>query len=242
MDMISILNLSVADRVNGISLQLQQGEIIGIVGPNGAGKSSLLNAIAGIENFSGDVFIKQRQFTEYKPKQRARLVGYLPQTIGSVWSLNVKDVVSLGRMPWGDEDGRIIENAMREAAVDQFADRDINELSGGERARVWLARVLAGQPQILIADEPIASLDIHYQIEVMKLLRSFVEHGNSVMIAIHDLSLAARYCDRLCLLNQGKMMKQGRPDEVLTEAFLTEAFQLPVYCDLQRDPPIVLPR
>ncbi len=242
MDMITMTDLSIADRVKNISLNLNSGEVLGIIGPNGAGKSTLLKAIAGVEKFDGKLFIKQQEFAEYVPKERARIVGFLPQSVNSVWSLKVEDIVTLGRIPWGDENNQIVQQAMDEAAISQFSKRDINELSGGERARVWLARVLAGKPQILLADEPISSLDIHYQVEVMELLKSFARRGNSVMVAIHDLSLAARYCDRLCLIKNGQVIKLGDPSEVLSETLLTDAFQVPVFTDLQANPPVILPR
>jgi len=240
--MISLTKLSVDDRIKNISFNLKNGEVLGIIGPNGAGKSTLLKAIAGVEKFTGKLLIKQQAFEDFGPKQRARVVGFLPQSVNSVWSLKVEDIVTLGRIPWGDENSQIVQQAMDEAKISQFSKRDINELSGGERARVWLARVLAGKPQILLADEPISSLDIHYQIEVMELLKSFAHRGNSVMVAIHDLSLAARYCDRLCLIKDGELIKLGDPTDVLTESILTDAYQVPVFTNLRANPPVILPK
>jgi len=242
MDMITMSDLSINDRVKNASLTLNSGEVLGIIGPNGAGKSTLLKAIAGVEKFTGELYLKQRAFEDFTAKERARIVGYLPQTVNSVWSLKVEDIVTLGRIPWGDENRQMVQKAMDDAAISHFAKRDINELSGGERARVWLARVLAGEPQMLLADEPVSSLDIHYQIEVMELLKSFARQGNSVMVAIHDLSLAARYCDRLCLIKDGEVIKLGDPIDVLTEEILTDAFQVPVFADLQANPPVILPK
>ena len=116
----------------------------------------------------------------------------------------------------------------------------MNELSGGERARVWLARVLANQPRVLLVDEPVANLDIHYQQEVMQILVDYASEGHSVIIAIHDLSLAARYCDRLCLLHQGRQIKTGTIEEVLNSQVLTPVFDVDVYVDLENSPPVVL--
>ncbi|VAW88963.1 hypothetical protein MNBD_GAMMA17-1965, partial [hydrothermal vent metagenome] len=128
------------------------------------------------------------------------------------------------------------------AGVADFATRNIDHLSGGERARVWLARVLAGEPQLLLADEPIASLDIHYQLAVMQVLKQYAQESRGVIVAIHDLSLAARFCDRLCLMHHGKMIAIGTPAEVLTEKLLSTAYGVPVDIDLERDPPVVLPK
>jgi iron complex transport system ATP-binding protein len=146
----------------------------------------------------------------------------------------------MGRLPWGDNDQDIILSVMRQANIEQFAQRQVNHLSGGERARVWLARVLANEPEVLLADEPVANLDIHYQKEVMQLLQNYARAGHGVIIAIHDLSLAARYCDRLCLLNQGKQVKTGQIGKVLDSEILSEIFGVEVYVDLNNSPPVVL--
>ena len=130
---------------------------------------------------------------------------------------------------------------MEQAGVAGLATRKVDELSGGERARVWLARVLAGRPRVLLVDEPIANLDIHYQCQVMDVLRDYAREGHGVIIAIHDLSLAARYCDSLCLLSRGKAVALGRPEQVLTAPLLSETFGIGVHVDLQSDPPVVLP-
>jgi len=240
--MISLSNLSVDSRLSNISLNLKRGEILGIIGPNGAGKSTLLKSVVGVENYTGEIKILGEIFSSYKPKQRARLVGYLPQTIESAWSLKVEDVVALGRTPWGDEHREKIEAAMALTDVARFANRNISELSGGERARVWLARVFAGEPQVIVADEPISSLDIHYQIEVMEMLKQFSESGHSVMVAIHDLSLAARYCQRIILLERGEIIAVGPTKQTLTGETLSKLFQISVHCDLESNPPIILPK
>ena len=128
------------------------------------------------------------------------------------------------------------------AGVTELMGRKVDELSGGERARVWLARVLAGKPRLLLADEPIASLDLHYQCSVMDVLRDYAHGGHGVIVAIHDLSLAARYCDSLCLLRQGLVHSLGRAEEVLAAPALSEVFGIPIHVDLQSKPPIVMPK
>jgi iron complex transport system ATP-binding protein len=129
---------------------------------------------------------------------------------------------------------------MRQANITAFANRHVNELSGGERARVWLARVLANQPRVLLVDEPVANLDIHYQQEVMQILQDYARAGHAVMIAIHDLSLAARYCDRLCLMDDGRIVITDTIDAVLNSAVLSPVFNVDVYVDLTNRPPVVL--
>ena len=242
MALISVNNLSIDTRVKSVSFDLHKGEVLGLIGPNGAGKSTLLNSLAGLEQSSGAVSIDGQTFDSMPAKHRARLVGLQPQSLNSVWSLTVADVVALGRMPWGDADAEAIENAMQRAGVSELAQRSIDHLSGGERARVWLARVFAGEPKALLSDEPIASLDIHYQLEVMEVLKAYANEGNSVMVALHDLSLAARFCDRLCLMQVGEMVAQGSPAEVLAAPLLSQVYGVAVEVNLEHNPPIVLPK
>lgn len=240
MDLMSITNLSVDNRLIDVSLDLQGGELIGLIGPNGAGKSSLLNAIAGINECRGRVSLCEEDIDNLDSLERARRIALQPQFLETAWALSVHDIVSMGRLPWGDNNQDIIQDVMRKANVEQFSRRAVNQLSGGERARVWLARVLANQPQVLLVDEPVANLDIHYQTEVMKILQDYAREGHGVIIAIHDLSLAARYCDRLCLLNRGRQVKIGDIKSVLNPETLSPVFGIEVYVDLNNAPPVVL--
>ncbi len=240
MDLMSIKNLSVNHRLFGVSLDIRQGEVLGLIGPNGAGKSTLLNAAAGLLDRTGEIELSQRNIDVLSRVERARRIALQPQFIESAWSLSVHDIVSMGRLPWGDSNQTVIHKVMQQANIDQFASRHVNELSGGERARVWLARVLANQPQVLLVDEPVANLDIHYQKEVMQILSDYAGSGSGVVIAIHDLSLAARYCDRLCLLHRGRQVKTGSVSEVLNKQALSAVFDVDVYVNLKNSPPVVL--
>lgn len=240
MDLMSIQNLSVNRRLFDISLDLQQGEVVGLIGPNGAGKSTLLNALAGLTDISGKIELGGQDIDHLDSIDKARRIALQPQFIESAWALSVHDIVSMGRLPWGDSDQQIIHRVMRQSNIEQFAQRRVDQLSGGERARVWLARVLANQPEVLLVDEPVANLDIHYQKEVMQILADYARSGHGVLIAIHDLSLAARYCDRLCLLHQGRQARTGAIDEVLNRQILSSVFDVDVYVDLDNSPPVVL--
>ena len=241
MALISTQNLTVETRLKNASIELYPGEVLGLIGPNGAGKATLLNALAGIIENEGKITINESSADSFDSRHRAQLVGLLPQSVNSAWSINVTDIVELGRLPWGDNDPTAIQQAITQSGIEEFSSRKIDELSGGERARVWLARVLAGQPKILLADEPIANLDIHYQIAVMDVLKQYADENHGVIVAIHDLSLAARYCDRLCLMNQGKIVATGKPEEVLEPALLTNTFGIAVDVNLAHNPPIVFP-
>jgi len=242
MALISTQSLSVDTRLKNISMELQRGEVLGLIGPNGAGKSTLLKTLAGLESYSGEIMLEANKIDAYSSSERARLIGLQPQMVDSTWPISVEEVVALGRTPWHDRDEAAIQQAMQMAGVTEFAERTIDHLSGGERARVWLARVLAGQPQALLVDEPVANLDIHYQLSVMNVLKEYAANNNGVIVALHDLSLAARYCDKLCLLKNAECVAQGSPAEVLTESLLQSVYDVEVDVDLKRQPPVVLPK
>ena len=240
MALMSIDNLSVQQRLFDACLEIHEGEVLGLIGPNGAGKSTLLNAICGLLPRSGRISLGGQDLEQLGSLYRARQIALLPQFIESVWALSVHDIVSMGRLPWGDSDQSIIRQVMEQANITAFAARHVDELSGGERARVWLARVLANQPRMLLVDEPVANLDIHYQQEVMQILVDYARAGHAVMIAIHDLSLAARYCDRLCLMDSGRVVKTDTIAAVLNSETLSPVFNVEVYVDLENQPPVVL--
>ena len=240
MAMMRIRNLGVGQRLQSLNLDLERGEVLGLIGPNGAGKSTLLHAIAGLLDNTGQIELDGQELQRFSAIDRARRIALQPQFVESAWALSVHDVVSLGRLPWGDADQQIIQSAMRQANVSELAHRPVDELSGGEKARVWLARVLANRADVLLVDEAVANLDLHYQRDVMRLLREYAEAGHAVIIAIHDLSLAAKFCDRICLLGNNRLVKTGRVDEVLTERILSSVFNAEVFVDLDAQPPVVL--
>ena len=240
MGLMKITNLSVVGRLQQASVDINRGEMLGLIGPNGAGKSTLLNAIAGLVEKTGHIEVNGKNLQLFSAQEKARCIALQPQFVESAWALSVCDVVSLGRLPWGDSDQQIIQQAMQQANVVELANRHVDELSGGEKARVWLARVLANQAEVLLVDEPVANLDIHYQRDVMQLLKDYAQSGHAVFIAIHDLSLAAKYCDRVCLLDKTRLIKTGRVEEVLTEQILSEVFNVDVFVDLESEPPVVL--
>lgn len=242
MAMISVRHLHVGQRIADISFALEAGEVLGVIGPNGSGKSTLLQSLAGILDYQGNIDFDGHSVEITTPRQRAQRIGLLPQSCESAWSLGVDDIVALGRLPWGDQDRDAIQCAIDQAGVRELLGRKVDQLSGGERARVWLARVLAGQPRLLLADEPIASLDLYYQRSVMEVLRQYGKAGHGVILAIHDLSLAARYCDQLCLMHHGRVHAWGTPRTVLTEDNLTAVFQVPIHVNLDSDPPLITPR
>jgi iron complex transport system ATP-binding protein len=218
-------------RVDGISLKVEAGEVVGIIGPNGAGKSSLLKLLAGLQQAdSGELLLVGKALAQHAPLDRARLLGYLEQRPVLHWPFTVRQVVALGRLPHGDAECgsgvAAIAAAMTQCDVARYATRNFLQLSEGEKMRVQLARLLAGQPRVLLADEPTASLDPARQHEVMALLRQQAKTGCGVVVTLHDLTTAARYCDRLLLLQQGRVLASGTAANVLTPALLAQTFQI----------------
>lgn len=219
-----------------ISADLTPGRITAILGPNGAGKSSLIKAMAGlIVPHGGTVTLAGRDVTRIEPRERARLIGYLPQDGGAAWNLPAAELVALGRLPHRSpfagasaEDEAAVTRALAATETTHLAARPVNELSGGERARVLLARVLAGRPRWLLADEPLASLDPAHQLDILDRLRGVAQGGAGVVIVLHDLGHAASVADDVLLLKHGKVAAFGPVAEVLTEERVAEVFDVKV--------------
>jgi len=209
--------------VHGVSAAFGAGTLTGIVGPNGAGKSTLARAMLALVPASGTVRVDDVDAAAMPRGKLARRIAYVPQGQSLHWPLTVERLVGLGRLPHltpmsriSEADSAAIERAMARADVLDLRDRIATELSGGERARVLFARALAVEAPALIADEPLASLDPGHQIDVMDMLRAEAAGGALVIAVLHDLTLAAQYCDRLLLIDEGRIVADGTPADVLT--------------------------
>lgn len=225
--------------VNQVSVQLNAGEVLALIGRNGAGKSSLLNLLSG-ERLpdTGRVYLHDRPLADWPGADRARLLAVLPQQQALNFAFGVRDVVALGRYPHATgkrRDDAIVAEAMALCELTDLAERNIHQISGGERQRVHLARVLAqiwdAQPEghrFLLLDEPAASLDLHHQQLLFQAVRRFARRGVGVLLVVHDLNLAARYADRLLLLDRGQAVCSGRPAQVLTAERIGTHFRLSV--------------
>ena len=236
--------------LDGAGLRVERGETVGLLGPNAAGKTTLLRTLAGlIEPQAGLVTLDGAPLDSIPRAARARRIGYLPQSASCHWPLTVERLAALGRIPHlgafareGERDREAVARALADCDVTDLAARPVTALSGGEQARVMLARALAGEPELLLADEPVAQLDPWHQLRVMELMRAIASRGGAVVVALHDLVLAARFCDRLVLLDHGKVAADGAPSAVLTEAVLARVFGIAAAVVQHVDGLLVVPR
>ncbi len=249
---ISLENVAVALGkrivVQNASTRFAPGTLTGIVGPNGAGKSTLARAMLALVPHTGRILVDGAEVATMPRAALARRVAYLPQGQTLHWPLTVERLVELGRLPHlapmsqiGAADTAAIERAMARADVAVLRDRVATELSGGERARVLLARALAVEAPALIADEPLASLDPGHQIDVMALLRAQAQGGALVVTVLHDLAMAARYCDRLLLMDGGALVADGAPMDVLTPERLASVYGVAARIDVSDGLPLIVP-
>lgn len=233
--------------VEGIDLDVNAGEIIAIIGPNGAGKSTLLGAFSGDHPYRGTVEILGRELTSYPQRDLALRRAVLRQSNAISFPFSVVDVVKMGRAPWRnittvEQDDRVIAQELLRSDTFRFAERAFPSLSGGERARVSLARAMAQRTPLLFLDEPTAALDINYQEQVLAVARRYARQGNGVVVVLHDLAAAAVYADRILLLEDGAQRICGTPREVMRPELLSAVYRHPVRVLTDTDgSPLVVP-
>lgn len=215
----------------GLSIAVRPGEIIGILGPNGAGKSTLLATLGGlIRPASGFVSLDGQPLADLGRHRLARQIAFLPQQRAVHWPLGVRATVALGRFPYRSDAEEVVRgpqavsDALAVMDVAAIADRTVDTLSGGELARVLMARALAQDTPVLLADEPTAGLDPAHQLALFEALVRRAQAGSAILVAIHDIALAARFCTRLVLLKDGRLHADGSPDDVLSERLLADVY------------------
>jgi iron complex transport system ATP-binding protein len=208
--------LTIAGRLQGVTVVLEPSRITAICGPNGAGKSTLLQALAGlIEPDEGAVLLDRAPLPP--GRARARRIGYLPQVGEIAWDLSVAGLAALGRLPHGDRGEAQVAAALTALDLAGLSQRPVSTLSGGERSRALLARVLAGEPDWILADEPLAALDLAHQLALLAHLRAAAQAGAGVVLVLHDLALAMNHADRVVVLDRGRVAAEGAPGEALAE-------------------------
>lgn len=246
------LSVEVPNRrlLDGISLDLPAGQAIALIGHNGSGKSTLLKVLARQIAASGSVAFEGRGLADWPVRDYARRLAFLPQTTPPAEGMLVRELVALGRYPWhgalgrfGPADHAAVARAMEECGVGRFADRLVDTLSGGERQRVWLAMMVAQEAGTLLLDEPISALDIAHQVEVLALVRAMCrQQGRSAVIVLHEVNMAARFCDHVVAIKRGRLAMQGSPSDLMRPEALQNIYGLPMQV-LNRDDgtPVAIP-
>jgi iron complex transport system ATP-binding protein len=235
--------------VDGVDINVGAGEIVGLIGPNGAGKTTLLRALAGVLSPQrGDIFVNGLDAALFDRSHLATKVAYLEQGAQVHWPLSVASIVALGRLPYrrkfsslARDDRRAIESALQRTETLSLAERSFETLSGGERMRVLIARLLAVEAEVMLVDEPVAAMDPYFQLEFMDLFVEQAALGRGLVLVLHDLALAARYCDRLVLLEAGRTIAVGPPAEVLTDELLAQVYNIDTVTGSFEDQSYVIP-
>ncbi|MGZ3199354.1 MAG: ABC transporter ATP-binding protein [Croceibacterium sp.] len=219
--MLEARNLALAGRLDDVSTSLRSGEITAICGPNGAGKSTVLQCLAGLlAPDSGSVLLSGALLASLPPRHRAQAIGYLPQSGEIAWDLSVRNLVALGRLPHGGGGEAAVDAVLASLDLETLSQRSIMSLSGGEKARALLARVLAGEPRWILADEPLAALDLGHQLALLGHLRCAAQAGVGVVLVLHDLALAMNHADRVLVLDRSRLAADAPPEEALASAVI----------------------
>ena len=250
---IQVQNISFAyDQIpvlHSISINIPVGQFIGVIGPNGSGKSTLLKLLGGVLTAdSGNLLFNGADYRDQNRKQLARSITWVAQDHPMVFPFKVSEIVLMGRHPYlspftfeGEEDIEIVRSAMERTQTLQFAQRSFNEISGGEKQRVMIAGAIAQEPEVMILDEPTSALDIKYQIQILNILKKLNADKNlTVILAMHDLHLASKYCDRLILLDHGQIFQDGSPEEVLKKDHIEKVYGVEVHLIHDHDGKIMI--
>lgn len=254
-DLLSIRDLSMEfggfRALDGISFDIGAGKLVGLIGPNGCGKSTMMRCISRIyQPTKGEITVAGRDVLGLKPAEVAKLVATVPAELGSTFNMTVMDMVVLGRYPFVDrlwwetpEDERITREALRTFGLDGIRNRQLSLCSSGERQRALIAKAYVQEPKLMLVDEPTAHLDMKYKLQVMEYLRRMARSDMTVLVAEHDISLMARYCDTCIIMKKGRIVTIGDPKEVITEDLIRDVYEVDSRVGLDADGEIyVLPK
>jgi iron complex transport system ATP-binding protein len=220
--------------IHNLDLDIPEGKITALIGPNGSGKSTLLKTLCRInKQFEGSLTIYDKSIKDYADKELSRYISLLPQVLITPEDITVRRLVEYGRSPYLSYWGRLtaddhlkVDQAILETQIDELVDKKVDALSGGQRQRVWIAMVLAQDTPIVMLDEPTTYLDLSHQVELMKLIQKLNAAGKTVIVVLHDLNQACRYCDHLVVLKKGQVTNRGAPEDIFTQSLLKEVFNL----------------
>jgi iron complex transport system ATP-binding protein len=220
--------------IYNLDLDIPEGKITALIGPNGSGKSTLLKTLCRInKQFEGSLTIYDKSIKDYADKELSRYISLLPQVLITPEDITVRRLVEYGRSPYLSYWGRLtaddhlkVDQAILETQIDELVDKKVDALSGGQRQRVWIAMVLAQDTPIVMLDEPTTYLDLSHQVELMKLIQKLNAAGKTVIVVLHDLNQACRYCDHLVVLKKGQVTNRGAPEDIFTQSLLKEVFNL----------------
>lgn len=254
-DLLSIEGLGIEfdgfHALDGVNLSIGKGKLVGLIGPNGCGKSTMMRCISKIYTPTrGSVEVDGHSIANLKPAEVAKLVATVPAELGSTFSMSVMDMVVLGRYPFVDrlwwetpEDERITREALRTFGLDGIRNRQLSLCSSGERQRALIAKAYVQEPKLMLVDEPTAHLDMKYKLQVMEYLRKMSLTDMTVLVAEHDISLMARYCDTCIIMKEGRIVTIGDPKEVITEDLIRDVYEVDSRVGLDADGEIyVLPK
>ncbi|WP_353094751.1 ABC transporter ATP-binding protein [Tissierella praeacuta] len=218
--------------IQDISFEVESGEVLGLLGPNGTGKTTLLKCILDLLKNQGICIVDDINLKSLSLKERAKYISYVPQNIDLVFPISVFEYIKMGRSPYNSKnsnDNEIILGIIEDFQLEEFAFKGINQLSGGERQRVMIARAMAQEPRVILLDEPTSNLDMKHQKKTMEILRDISRKKDiSILISIHDLNLASRYCDKFLILKDTKIFSYGDEDKVIDEDIIKNTYGIPV--------------
>lgn len=244
---VRVLNVSLDGRpvLGPVDLQIPAGAFVGVLGPNGSGKTTLLRALAGsVRPAAGEALLFGRSTQTYRAAELARVVGVVPQQFSLEFSFTVAEMVAMGRYAHGRRqpgDDPAVARALTATGLEELASRPVTQLSGGERQRALIAQTLAQETPVLLLDEPLNNLDLNHQLEIMQLLDGLHVSGRTIVVVLHDLNIAAQYCERLILLDRGRIMADGTPSEILDPEVILEVFRVRVAVHRQGARPYITP-
>ena len=239
------------EALHGISLSIPKGRLVGLIGPNGCGKSTMMKCISKLHTgWTGKIVVDGNDTSKMRPPDIAKLVANVPAEVGSMYGVSVMDMVMLGRYPFvnkvwweSEDDERIVMEALKTFGLENYRRKQVSLLSSGEKQRTLIAKAYVQNPKLMLVDEPTSHLDMKYKLEVMEYLQKMARSDMTVMVAEHDISLMARYCDLCIIMKKGNIVTIGNPKEVITEDLIRRVYEVEAHVGVDRDGEIyVLPK